>query len=177
MLQASIFHLQGWWYSFTTSAPWHNYQDLNLVAWWWTWFHSLIRSKHTCRSAVKFPFHSIKTPSSNKNSETLLQWWAAAHPHSPISWRGKADLGPLWGLWVLTPGHRPPVLGHAETSGQQGCDRNLSRPRESACQGPWPSEAWVTLTPTHPNLGEEHPYWEQRLESSLILFYLMDRFM
>ena len=30
MLQASIFHLQGWWYSFLpNSAPWHHYQDLH----------------------------------------------------------------------------------------------------------------------------------------------------
>ena len=65
-----------------------------------------------------------------------------------------------------TPGCYPPRVQDAETSGQQGCDRNLSRLRESACQGPGPQSPGGSSPQPTQTSGEEHPYREQRLESS-----------
>lgn len=153
MLQASIFHLQGWWYSFLpNSAPWHNYQDLNLSGTSaLTWFHSLTRSTYLQLYCEAFPFHTQKIPSSIKNSLTYNRWAINSPPSSHLlTWKGRpgASLG-------------PPEFSHQGTALQCSGRRNLGPAglrqeplqTQGVCMpGTWPSEAWWQLTPTHPNL-------------------------
>ena len=99
MLPASIFHLQGWWYSFPPNfAPWHSYQDLHLK---WQSRVNLI-SHHDMVGIRAVTRWSLSLSHAQnpliRNSLTHSRWSQKPPPPSPRLLAWKNGLGAAWGL-------------------------------------------------------------------------------
>ena len=99
MLPASIFHLQGWWYSFPPNfAPWHSYQDLHLK---WQSRVNLI-SHHDMVGIRAVTRWSLSLSHAQnpliRNSLTHSRWTQKPPPPLPRLLAWKSRLGAAWSL-------------------------------------------------------------------------------
>ena len=124
-----------------------------------TWFHTTTWSAYVLLHSEAFPFHTHKIPSLEIPWHTVDEL-KSPHPHCPVYWHGKADLGPLGASWGLNNWRRPKQATALHTFrcrehlAWPGCGSSLSRFREAAgsCPAPGPSEGWLRDDPSHPNL-------------------------
>lgn len=156
MLQASIFHLQGWWYSFLPNSDHDTIIKIYTLSGTsaLTWFHTVTRSTYLQLSCEAFPFHTQEIPSSIQNSMTYNQWAINSPPSSHLlTW--KADLGPPEfspSAWWRP--HRTAALqcSGCRNLGPAGLWREPLQTQGVCMPGTWPSEAWWQLAPVHSNL-------------------------
>ena len=123
MLPASIFHLQGWWYSFPPNfAPWHSYQDLHLK---WHSRVNLISHHHMVGIRAVTQWRLSLSHTQNpliRNSLTHSRWTQKPPPPLPRLLAWKSRLGAAWSLLrsqqlaEAKAGHCPPRVQVPGTS-------------------------------------------------------------